>query len=665
MKNVIIYLSFLFINLFANAQIITTIAGNGFGAGTSIGGYSGDGGPATDAELSSPSSITIDAIGNIYISDTRNQVIRKIDTLGIITTYAGNNTSGFSGDGGLATNAQLSQPSGIAIDRKGNLYIADTYNWRIRKVDKNGIITTIAGDASTNFADNVPATSSSLNAPLGVSTDNFGNVFIADTYHNRIRKVDTLGIITTVAGSSGGGYYGDGGQATDAYLSEPGCTTIDSVGNIYIGDASNRMIRKVNTNGIITRFAGNGNIAFSGDGGPAIYASIDYANGTALDAKGNLYISDGGNLRIRKVNKNGIISTFAGNGLGGYTGDGGPAIYAGITPLDVAIDGKGNMYIADNSNNVIRKISYCPSPITLNVTGSTTVCSGNPSKLTALGAATYTWCSPSDTTYLDSISINPASNTTYTLIGISGGCIAIKTISIVVNNNPTVSVNSSTICATQQTATLVATGANTYTWNTNDTTHSIQVSPLNSTTYTVFGTDTNNCKALATTTVFVNPLPMLSVTSTTTNLCEGNVDTLSVNGAITYTWTTNQTGASIVISPTVTTNYTVSGTDINGCINSTSITQQVSNCNSGVEQFDNSQIIHVYPNPSNGNFSITSNEIPKAIIITDLLGNPLFYFYPKEVTNSINLNNLTNGVYFINVNLTSSKITQSIIINKN
>ncbi len=329
--------------------IITTVAGNG------IRGYGGDGGPATQAQIYDPRGVAADASGNLYIGDTWNNRIRKVDTNGIITTVAGNGARGFDGDGGPATQAQLDGPSGVAVDTLGNLYIADLGNNMIRKVDTNGIITIVAG--SREYGDEGPATEANLYMPTGAAIDACGNLYIADNYNQRIRKVDTNGVITTVAGNGIEGYSGDGGPATGAQLHYPSGMAVDTLGNLYIADWGNNRVRKVDTNGIITTAAGNGIEGYSGDGGPATQAQLGYPPGVAVDTQGNLYIADDYNHRIRKVDTNGIISTFAGNGIGGFGGDGGPATQAQLLwPSGVAVDTLGNLYIADTYNNRIRKV---------------------------------------------------------------------------------------------------------------------------------------------------------------------------------------------------------------------------------------------------------------------------------------------------------------------
>jgi hypothetical protein len=262
-----------------NAIIIDTVAGNGSW------GYSGDGGPATEAMLSYPRGVAVDASGNIYIADLYNHRIRKVDTSGIITTVAGNGDEGYSGDGGPATEAMLDFPFGVAVDASGNIYIGDTHNYRIRKVDTSGIITTVAGNGAWGYSgDGGPATEAMLDFPCDVAVDASGNLYIGDVYNQRIRKVDTSGIINTVAGNGSWGYSGDGGPATEAQLHGPFGVTVDASGNLYIADYDNQRIRKVDTSGIITTVAGNGSRGYSGDGGPATDAMLNHPRDISCQA---------------------------------------------------------------------------------------------------------------------------------------------------------------------------------------------------------------------------------------------------------------------------------------------------------------------------------------------------------------------------------------------
>ena len=357
---------------------IATVAGNGIrrvdSTGATVGTYTGDGGPARQAGLSRPFSVAVDRAGNLIIADTFNNRIRKVAIeSGVITTIADNGDYHYSGDGGPATAAGIS-PNNVAVDRAGNLYIADAANYRIRKVsDSTGTITTVAGSGTFgDSGDGGPATQAALGFPNYVTVDNAGNLYFADFGTERVRKVARkTGIITTVAGngtrgpdSAGtivGSYGGDGGPARDAALNHPTCVIVDPVGNLYIADRDNYRIRKVQAaTGVITTVAGSGSYGFSGDGGPATSAALAQPSGLALDAEGNLYISDTGNNRVRMVSAaTGIISTIAGNGSAGSTGvgDQGLATQAALDgPLGLALDGAGNLYIADTINNRVQVV---------------------------------------------------------------------------------------------------------------------------------------------------------------------------------------------------------------------------------------------------------------------------------------------------------------------
>jgi uncharacterized protein (TIGR03437 family) len=331
--------------------VISTVAGNGDFA------FSGDGGQAAEAALHYPQGVAVDSAGNLYISDTVNNRIRKVTAAGVITTVAGTGEAGFSGDGGPATAARLSQPGGVATDAGGNLYIADGDNGRIRKVTPAGIITTVAGGGDT-VGDGGPATAAGLNSPTDIAVDAAGNLYIGDHFNQRIRKVSFLGTITTLAGTGELGFSGDGGPAAAARLNDPAGVTVTSAGDVYFTDSRNRRIRRVNANGIIATVAGSGNFKFSGDGGPATSAALNLPSSVAVDALGNLYIADTANHRVRKVTTSGVITTVAGNGTAGFSGDGGPATAASLNaPYSVAVDGNGNIYIADTDNQRVRKVS--------------------------------------------------------------------------------------------------------------------------------------------------------------------------------------------------------------------------------------------------------------------------------------------------------------------
>jgi len=406
----------------ASTGKITTMAGNG------TYGYSGDGGPAISAEVHHPYDVAVDGSGNVYIADTSNYRIRKVTAAtGIISTIAGNGTPGFSGDGGPATNAQISQARGLASDSSGNVFIADYENCVVREVS-GGMINTVAGQGQIcgYWGDGGPATSAALYYPYGVAVNSSDTMFIADYENNRVRKAvlgGNIGTIagngtyyytgaTTAAGSAFGGVQasvpdasgnvyiadtysclvwkatssgaisliagtpasassdyrvvcgdsGDGGLAVGAQLDGPAKAVPDSSGNVYIADAGDCVIRKVEAStGIISAFAGGRGCGYSGDGGPATNAELRHPSGLAFDGAGNLYIADTSNNVVREVSAtSGIIITVAGNNAAGpgYSGDGGPPTAAQLwNPEDVAVDASGNLYIADTTNGRIRVVS--------------------------------------------------------------------------------------------------------------------------------------------------------------------------------------------------------------------------------------------------------------------------------------------------------------------
>ncbi|MFG3551813.1 hypothetical protein [Streptomyces sp. NPDC047725] len=277
---------------------------------------------------------------------------------GTIITAAGNGESGFVVDGGPAVGTKLQYPYGVAVDGAGNLYIADTHNHRVRKVTPNGNITTVAGNGQAGFvSDGGPAVATNLHYPIGVAVDREGNLYIADYSNHRVRKVAPDGIITTVAGNGQAGFVSDGGPAVATKLKHPWGVAVDEEGNLYISDRYNHRVRKVAPNGVITTVAGNGVSGYVADGGPAVATSLHYPAGVAVDGEGNLYIGDGNNHRVRKVAPAGIITTVAGNGVSGYVADGGPAVGERLYyPYGVAVAPSGDLYIGDSHNHRVRKV---------------------------------------------------------------------------------------------------------------------------------------------------------------------------------------------------------------------------------------------------------------------------------------------------------------------
>ena len=403
----------------SSSGIISTYAGNG------TPGFSGDGGPAIAAQLNSPNGLALDAAGNLYIADKNNSRIRVVSPDGHIVTVAGNGVPGFFGDNGSARDAALNNPEGVALDASGNLYIADTQNYRVRMVGSDGTITTVAGVGNGNvFGDNGPATAAGLVLPTGVAVDRLGNLYISDFGNSRIRLVSPAGTISSVVGSSKGAplagrqnalsvalngptgvavdllgnlyftegsigsgtglalgdyrvwkvspdgvltafagtgaasYSGDDSSSANAQLNHPASLALDAAGSLYIADTRNHRIRKVTPTGLITTVAGTGEPGFSGDLGPAIQAQLNSPQGVAVDFAGYLVIADSGNSRIRRVAPNGSIDTFAGNGNSSYFGDGFRALQASVNhPQGVAVDAAGVVYIADTLNNAVRKVS--------------------------------------------------------------------------------------------------------------------------------------------------------------------------------------------------------------------------------------------------------------------------------------------------------------------
>lgn len=332
--------------------IIHTVAGSGrFRLSSNL--------PATSTALYAPMAIAFDPSGSLYVAEPFLNRIRKISAGGVSTDFAGNGEASFAGDNGPATSASFFWPFGVAADRNGNVYIADSLNRRVRRVSPDGGIATFAGGGSSAYGigDNGPATAAFLHGPQRVAVDASGNVYIAEYNGNRIRKVTPGGTITTIAGTGQSGYSGDNGPAVRATLSGPNGMAVDAAGNLYFADTENNVVRRLSASGIISTVAGTGIGGYTGDNGPAVKATLRSPFGVALDQAGNLYIADSGNYVIRRVDVYGTIQTVAGTGNAGLNGDGGPATQATFTvPRDLAFDAAGNLYVADSFNDRVRVV---------------------------------------------------------------------------------------------------------------------------------------------------------------------------------------------------------------------------------------------------------------------------------------------------------------------
>lgn len=345
----------LIVCLHTYAQYISTVAGTG------TAGYSGDGGPATAAKTTQLSYIAIDKHGNFYISDWYNNCVRRVDTMGIITTVAGTGVAGYNGDGAQATASKLNYPMGLAIDTNNNLYIVDQNNYRVRMVNSSGLISTVVGTGVAGFSgDGGPATAAKLVAPIGLACHPMGGLIMGDA--ERIRTISASGIINTIAGTGISGFSGDGGMAAAAKIFGPSDFAYDAAGNLYFSDENNHRIRKITPTGIISTVAGTGTAGFSGDGGPASSAKIFAPVGLVLDTNGVLYFADNHNNRIRRIDASGNISTIAGTGGMGFSGDGGLAIAATLFyPIGMRMNTSGQLFFAENGNRRVRKLGSMPT----------------------------------------------------------------------------------------------------------------------------------------------------------------------------------------------------------------------------------------------------------------------------------------------------------------
>ncbi len=332
-----------------SAGVVTTLAGS-----TTSGRADGAG---TAAFFYSPRGVAVDGRGNVYVADSANHMIRKIDSAGVVTTLAGSTTSGCAD--GIGTAASFNFPYGVAVDASGNVYVADTNNHMIRKITSLGVVTTLAGAWSSNNAGHADGTgaAASFNGPNGVAVDGRGNVYVGDTLNHMIRKIDSAGVVTTLAGSTTSGRADGAGPA--ASFQYPRGVAVDDRGNVYVADYYNQMIRKITSAGVVTTLAGAGPIHLGHADGAGTVASFNFPFGVAVDASGNVYVADSLNHMIRKINSAGVVTTLVGawssNNAGRADGTGTAASFT--SPEGVAVDASGNVYVADSGNHMIRKIA--------------------------------------------------------------------------------------------------------------------------------------------------------------------------------------------------------------------------------------------------------------------------------------------------------------------
>ena len=488
------------------ACYIYTYAGNG------TAGATGDGATATAATLNVPNGVALDSNGNLYIADRNNNKVRMVSSGGIMSTFAGTGSANFSGDGGQAAVATLSSPNGVFVDAANNVYIADSSNNRIRKVNTSGVISTVAGNGTGGYlSDGVTATASEINNPRDIYVDSAGDLYIADSNNNRVRMVNTSGIISTVAGGAVTYTAGNGGLATAAGVIMPTRITKDGAGNLYIASQGDNEVRMVNTSGYISTFAGTGAGAFSGDGGLATAAQLNGPNGIFWEPTGSLLISDYNNNRIRRVDPFGYITTLVGNTTTGYAGDGVPATSTSLSYQGaITEDGSGNIYIADEGADRVRIVYTCPF---VTVTPTVTPYAGTPTQVPT-STRTFTHTFTSSPTATPSITLTPTptatptSSPTRTLTDSPTPSITLTaTPTATPTSSPTWTLTASPSPSVTLTATPTATPTSSPTWT-------LTASPTPSVTLTA--TPTATPTSSPTWTLTASPTPSITLTATPT-----------------------------------------------------------------------------------------------------------------------------------------------------
>jgi large repetitive protein len=575
----------------AKAQIISTIAGTG------TSGHTGDGSAAVAATLNYPSGVAFDGSGNMYIAEFSGNYIRKVNTSGVITTFAGTGSAGSTGDGSAATSATLNNPSGIAVDGSGNLYIAEATGNRIRKITAStGVISTIAGTGTgSSTGDGSAATSATLNFPTDLAFDGSGNLYISENGGNRIRKITTsTGVISTIAGTGTASSTGDGSAATSATLNNPAGIVFDASGNLYIAENAGHKIRKITAStGVISTIAGTGTASSTGDGGAATSATVKYPRGLAIDASSNLYFSEENGYRIRVINTSGNVAAFAGTGTYGYSGDGSAAPSATFkTPYGIAFN-SGNLFIADLNSYVIRKVCNAPSPT---VSSTISYCQGVTAvPLTATGT-NLLWYTSATGGIGSTIAPTPSTSTVGTTVyyvtqtPTTFGCESPRiSISVVINTTPTAPtiVTPVTYCSGVTASALTATKVTTtdtlywYTVATGGTGTKTAPTPstasAGTTPYYVSEISTLGCEGpRANINVVVNATPTTPTVTTPVTYCSGvtasALTATLVNPTDTLRWytvATGGTGSTTAPVPSTasagTTSYYVSEKSTLGC----------------------------------------------------------------------------------------------------
>ncbi|WP_264520933.1 T9SS type A sorting domain-containing protein [Flavobacterium sp. N1994] len=510
MKKIILIASILFSAIISNAQVVSTFAGSGVAGSTN--------GTGTAAQFNNPTAVCVDPSGNIYVAEWNGNVIRKITAAGIVTTFAGSGSAAYSDGSGTA--ASFNGPTGVCSDASGNIYVADRGNNRIRKITPAGVVSTLAGSISGSV-DGL-GTTAQFNFPHGVCIDATGNVFVTDNGNHRIRKISPAGLVTTLAGSIAG--YSDG-IGTAAKFYSPLGICVDASGNVFVVDNGSNKIRKITPSGTVSTIAG-----YAGgyvDGAGAI-AQFNYPTGICIDATGSLYVTDNSNNKVRKITPAGVVSTVVGSSAGYIDGAGTIAQFK--SPNGICITNSGILYIADSGNNRIRKITLCSaSNISIvNIIPSTTaaVCTGQSVTLSASAGTNFLWNGGQNT---NSITINPTQSTQYSVtVTNSVGCTSTASLSVSVIPNQNVIISGPNALCNGQNVTLTASGVSSYSWNNGSNSSSITVNPINTTTYTVTGTDSCGFISTSSRTVnVINTTPTIAIQQPTCNNLLGGLQVTS------------------------------------------------------------------------------------------------------------------------------------------